>query len=184
MRTKVFHKTDYADKKGLNVGQKRFLKTTLNLRPIGRLPSPLKQLDWSENNAQWKILFGHEGLNGFQPCFADELEKNDDVSGICDHCPKLTLGQILLGALSYWNTCVRRAQNKFSELSSTSNNWRAKKFEVTVAKGRLAQHSILSQLLTWYCWLVLIKDDHDWLRDNPLGHTRCTHSQPNSQIGK
>ena len=50
MRTKVFHKTDYADKKGLNVGQNRFLKTTPNLRPIGRLPSPLKQLDWSENN--------------------------------------------------------------------------------------------------------------------------------------
>ena len=52
MRVKVVHKTDYADKKGLNIGQKRFLKTTLNLRPIGRLPSPLKQLDWSENNAQ------------------------------------------------------------------------------------------------------------------------------------
>ena len=51
MRTKVLHKTDYADKKGLNVGQNRFLKTTPNLRPIGRLPSPLKQLDWSENNA-------------------------------------------------------------------------------------------------------------------------------------
>ena len=51
MRTKVFHKTDYADKKGLNIGQNRFLKTTLNLRPIGRLPSPLKQLDWSEKNA-------------------------------------------------------------------------------------------------------------------------------------
>ena len=51
MRTKVVHKTDYADKKGLNIGQKRFLKTTLNLRPIGRLPSPLKQLDWSEMDA-------------------------------------------------------------------------------------------------------------------------------------
>ena len=50
MRTEVFHKTDYADKKRLKVGQKRFLKTTLNLRLIGRLPSPLKQLDWSENN--------------------------------------------------------------------------------------------------------------------------------------
>ena len=52
IRVKVVHKTDYADKKGLNVGQNRFLKTTPNLRPIGRLPSPLKQLDWSENNAQ------------------------------------------------------------------------------------------------------------------------------------